>query len=248
MAFNHLKVILNILKNPSFDIHGFCRKLSQAINNEHKLTSIQNIEFFVLYHTIEKDSQDDLNRGHYSFKEINIMSLRGSETKKFPLFRLIIKGSLADTVLLNTGSFIQKSDWLKQQILTCLTETINNSSSNLSIHIENNIPKISMTINDRLVYFLFNILVNNDSFNICPYCGKLLTNGTRYCNRKHMESYKKSTPESKLSNMVSKWSQHGQITTEQYNLFVNKGKELLNKYPYEIVKKRMQSLKEKQGK
>ena len=247
VAINNLKIILDILSS-AIDIHEFCRNIASAMITEFEYTQ-QSVMRFAIFWRKSTTEKLNLSSGSYPFPGFLLVSYRNRTLNISSLLpRLIIHCNINDDALLNTGTENEKIDWIKQQIISNITNVIAESNPRPSVKIKNNKPTISMIINDRLMYFLFALLTKNEDFNICPHCKKLLTNGNLYCNRKHMESFQKSSPTGKMSSMVNKWLQRGHLTTIQCDELTNYGKKLLNEYPYEKVKKILQSKKEEYSK
>jgi hypothetical protein len=172
-------------------------------------------------------------------------SLVSPPNVKYPIFQIMCHVSQIE--IFESGTHKERLRLIKELLLKNLTNILRQDSPEYLISLANDTPTIFSFINNHLVCFLFNYLTNPNSYATCPYCKTLLTNGNKYCSRKHMESYIKNTPQGKLANMVNKWTQRGLITPTQYTKFVEEGNKLLEKYPYEKVKALMQAMKQKEG-
>lgn len=65
--------------------------------------------------------------------------------------------------------------------------------------------KICSTIRNPLLFFLLNIIMNEDKICKNPKCGKLVTNGNEYCDPKCKTEYHNSTSEGKLRALTTTW-------------------------------------------
>lgn len=246
LAFNNLCVMIDLLKDPDTDIDKFCRKLADAFDSECKPTNKKTITF----HLLERSKQhvDIPNSGYYHYESIGIIAQRKSFNTSPRLFKLKLQVSIKDLILFREGTSLQKISWLKQQILNNLTSTINKTELSLSTHMENNIPITTITIKDRLMCFLFEMIIGDNIFNICPYCKNLVIGKKKYCDNKHKDLYRKSTDEGKLRDLMGKWlNRDKKINHHQRHKLMERGKELLTQHPYKTVINLLNEELEKDG-
>lgn len=205
-SFHHLRFVFEVIKGfiqTDFQ-NDLYSKLADMVESEHQKTAKTSFAFFPLYRPNQK-FHDLPKSGYYQYRQYGLISHDGSKLSR-PFFFLILC-SITDLSLLRNGTALQKTSWLKQQILDTLSDQINRSHPIIKTTLENNIPKVTVSIPDRLSCFLLNLLSNESDFHICPApgCGKVIMGKKKYCCRSHMDSYKKSLPEEKIKNLISKW-------------------------------------------
>lgn len=224
-AFTQINTMIN-WEGP-LTIDDICISLSASIQSHYN-------EYFndLTYWTLTYDPEQSDNQIIWTptFEPLKKMM--------FPIFQISIDRP-KDMTIINSKSKIERTKWLKSKLLENCSRLMDCYFENFSIEMRDGFPTTKALITNHLTIFLFKKLTDQIEFNICPYCKEITPNGKKYCNKKHMDSYRQSVPECKLSDLFSHWRARSNRKNciPFYDQLFKEGKQLIDMQKYDDVVK-----------
>jgi hypothetical protein len=244
LFFDNMKMIVDVFRKDETNteyIDVICNELINAINYEKSKGKDTDYRFIRIFSKTDSckdfDSYVCEDRDGISTLAYDCTNNEYYSNITVPIAK--IRCNSGDIPLLSAGTYNEKSHFIKNRIFENLSELIAKNPPQFKMVINNDVAEVEAYTDNHVICFLLAYL-SNDRFHICKQCGKLLTNGNKWCNPKHMDAYQKKTPVNRMKNMVGKWDI---LSPVQRDELIKEGEKLLKQFTYEIVKKQLISMK-----
>jgi hypothetical protein len=171
---------------------------------------------------------------------------------KFRVTEELTRHMIIDPLIITKPNEIPQEDclqWLKHKLLANLAKPLEDSISKTHLSLENGLPKVNMTINNKILFHLFEMLFKKHARCKAPGCGKLLevrSHQRDYCGNKCIQKSYSKTGKGQLDNLYKTWKSRKVFdgNAKKWNdLFAKAAEKIKAGQTYESVKTELQEFR-----